>query len=196
MMAALLVTYLRRPPHHASGGGTGSRRRRNRAPELRLSRRRAQRRRDRPPGATPSTACANRSSSAREELTRQERISTIGRLSTSIVHDLRNPLAAIYAGAEMLFDGNLPVPQVHRLATNIYRAARGIQDMLQQLLNVSRGRNGVAEVCAVREVISAAWSAESRADAQAQSQADQRRSRGAGMSHGARPHGARVLQSF
>ena len=79
---------------------------------------------------------------AREELTRQERISTIGRLSTSIVHDLRNPLAAIYAGAEMLFDGNLPMPQVRRLANNIYRASRGIQDMLQQLLHVSRGSSG------------------------------------------------------
>ena len=39
---------------------------------------------------------------ARMELIRQERIATIGQLSTSIVHDLRNPLAAIYAGAEML----------------------------------------------------------------------------------------------
>jgi signal transduction histidine kinase len=104
--------------------------------------------------------------SAREELTRQERISTIGRLSSSIVHDLRNPLAAIYAGAEMLFDSTLPMPQVKRLATNIYRASRGIQDMLQQLLNVSPGRNGVTEICAVREVIAAAWSGiEAGADA-------------------------------
>ena len=103
---------------------------------------------------------------AREELTRQERISTIGRLSTSIVHDLRNPLAAIYAGAEMLFDSNLPMPQVKRLATNIYRASRDIQEMLQQLLNVSRGRSGVAEMCSVRDVVSAAWSAvETDADA-------------------------------
>ena len=36
---------------------------------------------------------------ARSELIRQERISTIGRLTNSIVHDLRNPLAAIYGGA-------------------------------------------------------------------------------------------------
>ena len=43
----------------------------------------------------------------RQELIRQERIATIGRLSTSIVHDLRNPLAAIYGGAEMLIDGEL-----------------------------------------------------------------------------------------
>lgn len=105
--------------------------------------------------------------SAREELTRQERISTIGRLSTSIVHDLRNPLAAIYAGAEMLFDGHLAAPQIRRLASNIYRASRGIQEMLQQLLNVSRGRSGVAEMCSLRDVISAAWSTvETSADAQ------------------------------
>ncbi len=45
---------------------------------------------------------------AREDLIRQERISTIGRLSGSIVHDLRNPLAAIYGGAEMMVDADLP----------------------------------------------------------------------------------------
>jgi signal transduction histidine kinase len=94
---------------------------------------------------------------AREELIRRERIETIGQLSTSIVHDLRNPLAAIYAGAEMLVDSNLPEEQTRRLARNIYRASRGIQDMLQQLLNVSRGKSDASEVCSLREVIEAAW---------------------------------------
>lgn len=94
---------------------------------------------------------------ARAELIRQERISTIGQLSTSIVHDLRNPLAAIYAGAEMLMDSNLPEEQTKRLARNIYRASRGIQDMLQQLLNVARGKSDVSEMCGLRDVIGAAW---------------------------------------
>jgi len=94
---------------------------------------------------------------AREELIRRERIETISQLSTSIVHDLRNPLAAIYAGAEMLVDSNLPEEQTRRLARNIYRASRGIQDMLQQLLNVSRGKSDASEVCSLREVIEAAW---------------------------------------
>src|ERR1017187_10322182 len=76
---------------------------------------------------------------ARQELIRQERISTIGRLSSSIVHDLRNPLAAVYGGAEMLVDAELTPPQVKRLAANIYRASRRIQELLQDLLNVSRG---------------------------------------------------------
>jgi signal transduction histidine kinase len=94
---------------------------------------------------------------AREELIRRERISTIGQLSTSIVHDLRNPLAAIYAGAEMLIDGHLGEQQTRRLAKNIYRASRGIQDMLQELLNVVRGKSDSSELCSMREVIAAAW---------------------------------------
>ena len=94
---------------------------------------------------------------AREELIRQERIATIGQLSTSILHDLRNPLAAIYAGAEMLIDGHLGEHQTRRLAKNIYRASRGIQDMLQQLLNVVRGKSDTSELCSLREVIAAAW---------------------------------------
>jgi signal transduction histidine kinase len=94
---------------------------------------------------------------ARQELIRRERISTIGQLSTSIVHDLRNPLAAIYAGAEMMMDSDMPEEMTRRLARNIYRASRGIQDMLQQLLDVVRGRSSGSEMCSLREVISAAW---------------------------------------
>jgi signal transduction histidine kinase len=92
---------------------------------------------------------------ARQELIRQERISTIGRLSSSIVHDLRNPLAAVYGGAEMLVDADLAPPQVRRLAANIYRASRRIQELLQDLLNVSRGSARGAEVCKLREVAAA-----------------------------------------
>jgi signal transduction histidine kinase len=94
---------------------------------------------------------------ARQELIRRERIATIGQLSTSIVHDLRNPLAAIYAGAEMMMDSDLPEETTRRLARNIYRASRGIQDMLQQLLDVVRGKSTGSELCSLREVIAAAW---------------------------------------
>jgi signal transduction histidine kinase len=92
---------------------------------------------------------------ARQELIRQERISTIGRLSSSIVHDLRNPLAAVYGGSEMLVDAELTPPQVKRLAGNIYRASRRIQELLQDLLNVSRGSARGAELCKLRDVAAA-----------------------------------------
>jgi len=89
---------------------------------------------------------------ARQELIRQERISTIGRLSSSIVHDLRNPLAAVYGGAEMLVDAELTPAQLKRLAGNIYRASRRIQELLQDLLNLSRGTADGAEICKLRDV--------------------------------------------
>jgi signal transduction histidine kinase len=93
---------------------------------------------------------------ARQELIRQERLATIGQLSTSIVHDLRNPLAAIYGGSEMLVDGDLAQVTVKRLAKNIYSASRRIQELLQDLVNTSRGKADSAEMCCLRDLISAA----------------------------------------
>jgi signal transduction histidine kinase len=92
----------------------------------------------------------------RRELIRQERIATIGRLSTSIVHDLRNPLAAIYGGAEMLIDSELSPHQIQRLAGNIYRSSRRMQQLLQELVDTGRGTPTGAEVCQLKEIITAA----------------------------------------
>jgi signal transduction histidine kinase len=94
--------------------------------------------------------------SAREELIHTERIATISRLSTSIVHDLRNPLASIYGGSEMLVDDDLSPVQVRRLAANIYKASRRMQELLHELADVRTGRPHVRELCRVREVIEAA----------------------------------------
>ena len=96
---------------------------------------------------------------ARHELIRQERIMTIGRLSSSIVHDLRNPLAAIYGGAEMLVDGDLTPQQVQRLAGNIYRASRHVQELLQELVEVGRGKSIPSEVCRLKDIVTAACEA-------------------------------------
>jgi signal transduction histidine kinase len=105
---------------------------------------------------TFNSMCASLSK-AREDLIRQERIATIGRLSTSIIHDLRNPLAAIYGGAEMLVDTKLSGAQVERLAANIYRASRQVQSLLQELADVTQGRAHAREVCRLREVVIAAY---------------------------------------
>jgi signal transduction histidine kinase len=93
---------------------------------------------------------------AQGELIRQERISTIGRMASSIVHDLRNPLAAIYGGAEMMVDTELTAPQMKRLAENIYRSSRRIQEMLQDLLQITRGKKGDKESCSVAQIVEAA----------------------------------------
>jgi signal transduction histidine kinase len=101
--------------------------------------------------------------SARDELIRQERIATIARLSTSLVHDLRNPLAAIYGGAEMLVDSSLSENQVKRLASNIYRSSRRIQELLQELVNVARGGHETREPHRLAEIIAGAVDAHAEA---------------------------------
>jgi signal transduction histidine kinase len=106
-------------------------------------------------GETFNSMCAS-IRQGREDLIRQERIATIGRLSTSIIHDLRNPLAAIYGGAEILVDSDLSPEQTRRLAHNIYRASRQVQDLLQELADVTQGRAHAREVCRLREVVAAA----------------------------------------
>jgi signal transduction histidine kinase len=93
---------------------------------------------------------------ARLDLIRQEQINTIGRLGSSLVHDLRNPLAAIYGGAEMLVDGQLPAEHTKRIALNIYRASHRVQELLRDLLNVSRGEARNLENCKVRDIVEAA----------------------------------------
>jgi signal transduction histidine kinase len=72
------------------------------------------------------------------------------------VHDLRNPLAAIYGGAEMLVDADLSAEQQHRLATTIYSSSRRIQELLQELLDVSRGRTKAQEACSLLDLVIAA----------------------------------------
>ncbi len=94
---------------------------------------------------------------ARDELIRNERLYTVGRLASSIVHDLRNPLAAIYGSSEMLLHTELPVHQQKRLLANLHKASQKIQGMLEDLLNISRGRTTAArEECGVSEILRAA----------------------------------------
>lgn len=93
---------------------------------------------------------------AREELIYQERLNTVGRFSSSFVHDMRNPLAAIYSGAEMLVDSRGMEPaQSRRLAVNIYRASRRIQEMLQDLTQRLSGHPEPVEVCRLEELLQA-----------------------------------------
>jgi signal transduction histidine kinase len=80
-------------------------------------------------------------------------------LAESIVHDLRNPPGAIYAAAEMLLDLDPELTQVHRLATNIFRAAGRMRELLADLSSVLLGTKPTPEMCDVREVITSAINA-------------------------------------
>jgi signal transduction histidine kinase len=86
----------------------------------------------------------------------QKSISRMGWLSTSIVHDLRNPLGTVFAGAEMLMQLDPASTQGKRLAANIYRAASRMRELLADLAGASCGNKSACEICNIRDVITVA----------------------------------------
>jgi signal transduction histidine kinase len=93
----------------------------------------------------------------------QKRMPAIGWLSASIVHDLRNPLGTVFAGAEMLMQLDPASTQVKRLAANIYRAADRMRELLADFAGESCGNKSSSEMCEIRDVIAAASEAASLA---------------------------------
>jgi K+-sensing histidine kinase KdpD len=89
------------------------------------------------------------------------RLSGIEWISTSIVHDLRNPLGSICAAAEMLIELDSGPTQVKRLATNIFRAAGRMRELLADLNSVAHGSRPTAEICRISQIIAAASDAAS-----------------------------------
>jgi signal transduction histidine kinase len=95
--------------------------------------------------------------------TSTQSMSAMDWLSTSIVHDLRNPVATIYAGTELLMNVEAMPKQVKRLAANIFRAAGRIRELLAEVSCVTYGNRPIAESCEIRELIAAASEAASAA---------------------------------
>ena len=77
--------------------------------------------------------------SSQSELLKQERLATIGQMASSIVHDLRNPLAAITTASELLQRETLAPDRRLSLLENQMKAAQRMQVMLAELLDFSRG---------------------------------------------------------
>jgi signal transduction histidine kinase len=88
-------------------------------------------------------------------------VSDVEWLSISIVHDLRNPLGAIYTAAELLVELDLGPTQAKRLANNIYRAAGRMRELLVDVNRVARGDRPKLETCDLRQVIASASDAAS-----------------------------------
>jgi len=87
---------------------------------------------------------------------RQGRISALDQLSTSILHDLRNPLASICGCSEMLVDLELTPEQVRRLSSNIHQAAGRMRELLGNLFDLTQGKIAAAEPCNIPEMITRA----------------------------------------
>ncbi|MCC6862671.1 MAG: HAMP domain-containing histidine kinase [Bryobacterales bacterium] len=74
----------------------------------------------------------------------------------AIVHDLRNPLAAIHTSAETLIGLRLSHPQVHRLARNMYCASVRLAELLDEFLDQGREAGYETEPSDLRELVASA----------------------------------------
>jgi signal transduction histidine kinase len=76
-------------------------------------------------------------------------------VALTIVHDLRNPLSAIHAAAEMLMSTELSKLQMQRLVKNMYLASTRSQELLQSFADSCRVESR-RKACNLDELIAAA----------------------------------------
>jgi len=75
---------------------------------------------------------------AQQRVLQAERLATIGRMASSISHDLRHPLTAVLANAEFLADAELTPGQREELYLEIRVAVNRLTDLVDSLLELSR----------------------------------------------------------
>ncbi len=80
---------------------------------------------------------------ANQSLLESERLATIGRMASSVSHDLRHYLAAVYANSEFLAAGNLAEEDRNEILGDIRSAVNGTTDLLESLLIISRSGPGI-----------------------------------------------------
>ncbi len=92
--------------------------------------------------------------SAQEELLQSERLATIGRMASTISHDLRHSLTTILAYAEFLSEGTLRESRRVEYYQEIRKAVDQMTDQIQALLEFSRSKTVYRPVSAnIAEVI-------------------------------------------
>jgi signal transduction histidine kinase len=74
-----------------------------------------------------------------ERLLQDERLTVLGGMVSSIVHDLKNPISAILSSADYL-EKRAPTESVRQLAQIIHSSASRIVDMSEELLGFARGK--------------------------------------------------------
>jgi signal transduction histidine kinase len=83
---------------------------------------------------------------AQRQLIDAERLATIGRMASSISHDLRHPLTAVVANAEFLSEPGLDDAQREELYREIRDAVDRMTDLVESLLEFSRAREHLRPV--------------------------------------------------
>ena len=78
-----------------------------------------------------------------QALLESEQLATIGRMASSISHDLRHSLAAIVANSEFLCDGRLTSAQREELYQEVRTGVNQMTDLIDSLLEFARTRESL-----------------------------------------------------
>jgi signal transduction histidine kinase len=78
-----------------------------------------------------------------QALLESEQLATIGRMASSISHDLRHALAAVVANSEFLCDGHLTSAQREELYQEVRTGVNQMTDLIDSLLEFARTRESL-----------------------------------------------------
>jgi len=81
--------------------------------------------------------------STQQALLESEQLATIGRMASSISHDLRHALAAVVANSEFLCDGDLTSAQREELYQEVRTGVNQMTDLIDSLLEFARTRESL-----------------------------------------------------
>ncbi len=88
------------------------------------------------------------------QLLETERLATIGRMASSISHDMRHQLTAIMANSEFLCERNLDAEQAEEFYQEIRAAVGQMADLIDSLLEFSRTRGALSlSFASVEEIL-------------------------------------------
>ncbi len=94
---------------------------------------------------------------SQRELLESERLATIGRMASSISHDLRHYLSAIFSNAEFMSDSRRALAEKQELYEEIRTAVIQMNELIDSLLEFSRTRESLRlGLCHPEEAIQAA----------------------------------------
>lgn len=97
-------------------------------------------------GGLPLVSSALIGTGSRDVSNRWETIPPVGWTSASVVHDLRNPLATISAGLEMLTGLDSAAPGPKRVIANMRGAAGRMRQLLTDLQDAALGNARAADI--------------------------------------------------
>lgn len=92
---------------------------------------------------------------AQEELIRAERLSTLGKFSSLILHDIKNPLSILRGYAEMMLFRPTDADRIKKNAQRIMNEADRLNRLANELLDYSRGEIRLSvSIVNVKELVS------------------------------------------